>query len=49
MPEGTQTEVNRQLRELIDKQQKEIDTIRQILKQNSHNLNGVNLLDKEGD
>ena len=47
MPEGTQTEVNRQLRELIEKQQKQIDAIRQVLKQNNHNLSNVWLLDEE--
>ena len=47
MPEGTQTEVNRQLRELIEKQQKQIDTIKQVLKQNNHNLSNVWLLDEE--
>ena len=49
MSEGTQGVVNKELREKIAELQKEINTIRQVLKQNSHNLRDVSLLDEKGD
>ena len=54
MPEGTQGVVNKELRDKIRKQQKQIkqqqkqiDAITQVLKQNRHNLCNVRLLDEE--